>query len=179
MSDAFQSVVDAHYRGLYRFALSLARHPADACDLTQQTFLIWAQKGHTLREQARAKTWLFTTLYREFLKTRRGQSRNEVLDEVDESRAELTTEAASRLMQVDGEAVLTALAALDEVFRAPVALFYLEEMSYNEIAETLGIPAGTVMSRLSRGKTLLRTALLDAGKAKVVPFSPGLRRTQP
>ena len=69
--DTFTQLVDAHYAALSRFALSLARREADACDLVQQTFYVWATKGHGLREQTKAKTWLFTTLYREFLRGRR------------------------------------------------------------------------------------------------------------
>ena len=69
--DTFSQLVDLHYPSLYRFALSLARSEADACDLAQQTFYVWAKKGHALREAAKAKSWLFTTLYREFLRGRR------------------------------------------------------------------------------------------------------------
>ena len=54
----FDELVDAHYASLSRFALSLTRRPADACDLTQQTFLIWATKGDTLRDRTKAKTRL-------------------------------------------------------------------------------------------------------------------------
>ena len=74
-SERFTQLVDAHYASLYRFALSLARNSADAGDLLQQTFFIWATKGHGLREAAKAKSWLFTTLYREFLRGRRRDSR--------------------------------------------------------------------------------------------------------
>ena len=69
-NEAFAQLVDAHYAPLYRFALSLARNGSDAGDLVQQTFFIWATKGHGLRELSKAKSWLFTTLYREFLRGR-------------------------------------------------------------------------------------------------------------
>ena len=69
--EIFTQLVDAHYTPLYRFALSLTRNTSDACDLTQQTFFIWARKGEQLRDAAKAKSWLFTTLYREFLRGRR------------------------------------------------------------------------------------------------------------
>src|SRR5271154_4604036 len=70
-STDFESVVARYYEPLYKFAYSLTRTEADACDLTQQTFYIWATKGHQLRDSSKVKTWLFTTLHREFLKVRR------------------------------------------------------------------------------------------------------------
>src|SRR5438445_13381084 len=59
----------------YKFAYSLTRAEADASDLTQQTFYLWATKGHQLRERSKVKTWLFTTLYRTFLDARKRQTR--------------------------------------------------------------------------------------------------------
>src|SRR6266536_2870886 len=58
----FERVVAQYYEPLYQFAFSLTRSEAEACDLTQQTFYVWATKGHQLREVAKVKTWLFTTL---------------------------------------------------------------------------------------------------------------------
>ena len=69
-ADDFEQIVSQYYEPLYRFAFSLARNEADACDLTQQTFYIWATKGHQLRDRSKAKSWLFTILHREFLKIR-------------------------------------------------------------------------------------------------------------
>src|ERR1017187_8800514 len=71
----FESLVAQYYEPLYKFAFSLARDEPDACDLTQQTFCIWAAKGHQLRDASNVKTWLFITLHREFLATRRNQTR--------------------------------------------------------------------------------------------------------
>src|SRR5580698_5000138 len=71
----FDNLVAVHYGPLYQFAFSLTRDEADACDLTQQTFCIWAAKGHQLRDTSKVKTWLFTTLHREFLGSRRRQTR--------------------------------------------------------------------------------------------------------
>lgn len=158
---SFEEVVDVHYEALYRFALSLARSEADACDLVQQTFYRWATKGDQLRDTSKVKSWLFTTLHREFLGRRRHEDKfpKVELSSVDEG--QLTAVAASPEKQLDGATVMTALQQLEETYRAPLALFYLEDNSYREIAEILDIPIGTVMSRISRGKALLREAVLQ------------------
>ena len=71
MSDSFEAFVEEHYQAAYHFALSLARHEADACDLTQQAFCIAQAKFHQVRDGSKQKSWLFTILMREFLRARR------------------------------------------------------------------------------------------------------------
>ncbi len=156
----FEKLVEDFYMPLYRFALSLSRRESDAADLTQQTFLLWALKGHQLRDPSKVKTWLFTSLYREFLGRKRQQDRFVEAESSAEAVAAQTV-AASVVAQLDGDIVQRALFALEEIYRAPLALFYLQQHSYKEIAETLEIPIGTVMSRISRGKEQLRRALAD------------------
>ena len=177
--EVFTQLVDTHHAALYRFALSLARNTADASDLTQQTFYVWATKGSSLRDLTKAKTWLFTTLYREFLRTRRRGQRLTALDDLPPGEQDVADELApDTVAKLDGQLVLTALQEIDEVFRAPLTLFYLQDLSYAEIAETLDVPIGTVMSRLSRGKTQLR-ALLTARAAggTIVEFPSTQRKT--
>ena len=157
----FESLVAQYYEPLYRFAFSLARDEPDACDLTQQTFCIWAAKGHQLRDATKVKTWLFTTLHREFLGARRRQSRFPHV-ELEGAAAELPVVAPATVNRLDTEQVLGALAQLDEVYQSPVALFYLQDCSYNEIAEILGIPLGTVKSRMARGLGRLHQLLADS-----------------
>ncbi|MFT3990045.1 MAG: RNA polymerase sigma factor [Luteolibacter sp.] len=154
MSD-FAELVDAHYQALFRFGMSLARNEDLAADLVQETFCIWAQKGDQLRDPAKAKTWLFTTLHREFLGQRRRAAKFSE-EPVDETVVATPTSEGDSERQLDGQRALELLGALDEVFRAPLALFYLQQHSYKEIAEILELPIGTVMSRLSRGKEILR-----------------------
>jgi RNA polymerase sigma-70 factor (ECF subfamily) len=163
MADAaFIQLVDRFYPALYRFALSLARSEADACDLTQQTFYVWATKGHALREAEKAKSWLFTTLYREFLRGRRRGERMTALDTINEAELDSAAPEAEAVAGLDAQTVVAALQEVEETFRAPLTLFYLEELSYQEIADVLEIPIGTVMSRLSRGKAQLRARLTTA-----------------
>ena len=76
----FESLVASYYEPLYQFAFSLTRDEADSCDLVQQAFCIWANKGHQLRDTAKVKTWLFTTLHREFLGSRRRQNKFQHID---------------------------------------------------------------------------------------------------
>src|SRR5580692_3497832 len=154
----FESLVARFYAPLYQFAFSLTRGEAEACDLTQQTFTIWATKGHQLRDASKVKTWLFTTLHREFLDSRRRQTRFPHL-EIDASEAELPTVSPASISRTDIDHVLGTLARVDEVFQAPVALFYLQDCSYNEIAEILEVPLGTVKSRLARGISQLQNLL--------------------
>jgi RNA polymerase sigma factor (sigma-70 family) len=152
----FAELVDAHYQALFRFGMSLTRDVGRASDLVQETFCIWAAKNEQLRDRSKAKTWLFTTLHREFLSQRRKASRfsDEPLDEATTEAMVAPEDGAER--QMDGQRAMELLGALDEAYRAPVALFYLQQHSYKEIAEILDIPIGTVMSRLSRGKEMLR-----------------------
>jgi len=146
----FESLVERYYAPLYQFAFSLTRVEADACDLTQQTFTIWATKGHQLRDPSKVKTWLFTTLHREFLDSRRRQTRFSHMD-LETTEAELPTISPVAVSGLDVSHVLQMLSKVDDVFQTPVALFYLQDCSYNEIAEILGVPLGTVKSRLARG----------------------------
>jgi RNA polymerase sigma-70 factor (ECF subfamily) len=156
----FEGLVARYYGPLYQFAFSLTRNESDACDLTQQTFCIWAAKGHQLRDTSKVKTWLFTTLHREFLGSRRRQSRFPHV-ELEQVAAELPVVSPATVNRLDSTQVLDTLAQLDEIYQAPVALFYLQDCSYNEIAEILGVPLGTVKSRLTRGLGRLHHLLAD------------------
>jgi RNA polymerase sigma factor (sigma-70 family) len=152
----FADLVDAHYQALFRFGMSLTRNVDRASDLVQETFCIWAAKNEQLRDRSKAKTWLFTTLHREFLNQRRRAAKfsDEPLDEGKAEAMVAPEEDADR--QMDGQRAMELLGALEETYRTPLALFYLQQHSYKEIAEILDVPIGTVMSRLSRGKEMLR-----------------------
>lgn len=173
----FAELVDAHYQALYRFGYSLTRSPDRAADLVQETFCIWAVKNSQLRDRSKAKTWLFTTLHREFLGQRRKMVRfsDEPIDE-----NALGVEAGGENdaeRQMDGQRAVELLREMDGIYQAPLALFYLQQHSYKEIAEILDVPIGTVMSRLSRGKELLRKRMVaepSSGPKNLVDVNPEL-----
>jgi RNA polymerase sigma-70 factor (ECF subfamily) len=170
----FEQVVESHYESLYRFALSLTRREAAARDLSQETFRRFAVKGSQVRDLSKVKTWLFTTLYREFVDEWQEESR---LVEADARVLERQPpDTPSPADYVDGATAREALLRLPEPFRSTLSLFYLQDHSYREIADILGVPIGTVMSRISRGRDLLRQALEDApAKANGHPWPWGQR----
>src|SRR3954469_11088123 len=104
-AEQFEALVVAHYEALFRFAMSLTRSESDACDLTQQTFYVWATKGHQLRDQSKVKTWLFTTLHRAFLESRRRQVRFPHYD-LEEVPLDLPTLSPATVNQLDSPQVL-------------------------------------------------------------------------
>jgi RNA polymerase sigma-70 factor (ECF subfamily) len=165
----FENLVTLHYGALYRFAFALTRSKANALDLTQQTFYTWATKGDQLRDVSKVKTWLFTTLHRAFLQIRRRETRFRHF-ELSEAETELPSISPARVSQLDSANVLQALALLDVVYQAPIAMFYLEDCPYKEIARILNVPIGTVKSRISRGiaqlHKLLTNPAVAAGREK-------------
>jgi len=170
MKDEFQSLVDEHYEPLYRFAYSLAKNADRASDLVQQTFCIWAQKNHQLKDRTKAKSWLFTTLYREQLSYARRNTKFPEQDVADLD-YQLAADEKDSGRVLDGQRAVAILNSLDETYRAPLSLFFMQQHSYKEIASILDIPIGTVMSRIARGKKQLRDKMETAREEKVVKFN--------
>jgi len=160
----FDRLVEQHYAALYRFAVSLAGNETDACDLVQETFYLFGAKGHQLQDPTKAKSWLFTTLYRLFTGGRRRLVRFPQ-HELEAVETELPEVLPQPPMHFDAGTVLNCLARLDEIFRAPVALFYLEDYSYAEIADVLRVPLGTVKSRIARGIAALQSMMIECGES--------------
>ena len=151
----FEDIVEAYYTGLYRFAFSLTKNEHEAGDLTQQTFFVYARKGDSIRDPSKVKSWLFTTLYQEFLKICR-TTKSLTFKEHEELELDMPTAAPKIASQLDAASTVDLLNEIDETYRDPIILFYLQDHSYKEIAAILDIPIGTVMSRISRGKNQLR-----------------------
>jgi RNA polymerase sigma-70 factor (ECF subfamily) len=161
----FSCLVALYYRDLYHFAFGLTRSPNDAADLTQQTFYIWGRKGYQLRDISNVKTWLFTTLRREFLEARRRHAR-QLADEWTNAAEEIVGVEPEMINRLDAETMLHFLARIDDAYRIPLILYYLEDMPYKEIAELLEVPIGTVQSRISRGKAVLYRLLTNSEASK-------------
>lgn len=177
----YEQAVALYHEDLHRFALSLARNPEDARDLTQESYCRLLTKSGQVRDRTKVKSWLFTTLYRVFLGWKRHEKRfpHTEFSLVETELPALTPDLVDKL---DGDLVMAALGEIDEHHRTPLTLFYLQSLSYREIAELLDVPVGTVMSRLSRAKALLRalvtertTRVAAAETSNVIPL-PAPRR---
>jgi RNA polymerase sigma-70 factor (ECF subfamily) len=157
----FEQAVQEHYADVFRFALSLTKREAEACDLTQESFYRLGAKGRELADPTKLKSWLFTTCYREFLRDERHRVGFPHV-EISLVESELPEATPERVQEMDPDALMATLEKLDEIYRVPVMLFYLQGLAYKEIAAVLAVPIGTVMSRLARGKEQLRGLLAKA-----------------
>lgn len=152
-------LVASHYADVYRFAHRLSGSAADAEDLTQQTFLVACRKVHQIQDLSKGRAWLFTIVRNVFLKSRQ----RETVELSAFAGAVVAVDDSTEMnLDFDEEALEIALGKMPEAYRTPTLLFYFEDIGYKEIAEILDVPIGTVMSRLSRGKSFLRSQLADA-----------------
>ena len=154
----YEDAVVNFYEGLYAFGYSLTGNQDDASELTQEAFYRLLTRGAMVRDSSKIKSWLFTTLYRVFLSWER---RRTLLPhfEISSVENEISPVTQDQIDVLLDDAVRDSLLELEERYRAPLVLFYLNDHSYEEIASILAVPIGTVMSRLSRGKALLRQRL--------------------
>jgi len=168
---AVTRLVDEHYEFLYRFAARLSGSGADAEDLVQQAFLTAHAKFDQLREPGKARAWLIVVVRNAYRKSLR-KDRPVLLSSMTDPPEPSQNGIGDRF--VDSEALQIALNELPEEFRTPLILFYFEELSYKQIADLLEVPMGTVMSRLSRGKSHLRSRLqtLSATARRMEPSMP-------
>jgi RNA polymerase sigma-70 factor (ECF subfamily) len=176
----FEREMLPHLDALYRVALRLTRSPADADDLVQETMLKAHRGFDGFTPGTNAKGWLLTILRHAFINEYRRRSRRPETMDLDtaEAIAALPEEglagAGDRFFDglVD-EAVLRAVDELPEVFREAVVLSDVEGLNYQETAQVLGVPVGTVKSRLFRGRRLLKARLyryaLEMGYVKKDP----------
>ncbi len=184
-SERFERDALPHLDALYNAALKLTRSPAEAEDLVQDTYLKAFASFHQFTEGTNLRAWLYRILTNTFINAYRKKQREPQqanTDEVEDwqmARAEGHTsgglrsaeaEALDRLPDAD---IAAALAALPEDFRMAVYYADVEGFAYKEIAEIMGTPVGTVMSRLHRGRKQLRALLADyAAERGLGPAQP-------
>jgi len=163
----FEQVALVHLDALYHMALRLTRNRAEAEDVVQEAFLRAFRSFHRFNPGTNCRAWLFTILRNVFLNRLRTQGREVLEAEMGGlDHAELATDAhvdrnpEEQFLQtmLHGD-VDRALTTLPLAFREAVMLVDIEGLTYREVAEVVGCPVGTVMSRLSRGRALLRRAL--------------------
>lgn len=176
---------------VYRFALSLTRDPDEARDVTQDAYLRALRSWHTFQPGSDCRRWLFTIARNVFLRARERDRHAVDLEEADaETLAGVRLHSEMRrsgeeeiFSRIDlGPALDEALGDLAEPFRSAVILVDVEDQSYEAASEILGVPIGTVRSRLFRGRRLLQEALLaharDAGFMIPAPASKGSGTTR-
>jgi RNA polymerase sigma-70 factor (ECF subfamily) len=163
---------------LYGAALRLTRNPADAEDLVQDTYLRAYRGFAGFQEGTNLKAWLYRILTNGFINTYRKKQREPQIvdgpDDIDEwylydrlgGRSVEESAEEEVLDRIPDAEVKAALESLPENFRIPVLLADVEGFSYKEIAEIMGTPIGTVMSRLHRGRKALEKALWDTAKER-------------
>ena len=157
--DITQVLADQH-AAVYRYAYRLTGSAADAEDLTQSVFLAAHEKIDQIRSIDSVRAWLFTILKNRFLKLQ--NKRQPTPAASIELNVNTIPATAPAELPIDREVLQKALNDLSVDARLVVMMFYYEGCSYREMAEKLDLPIGTVMSRLARAKTQLRSVLFPA-----------------
>ena len=152
------SLIEPHIPGLRRFACALLRGDRNgADDLVQDCLERAVSRWHLRRAEGDVRGWLYTILYNRFLSEKHRQRRRGVPDALMEvAEAELPGVDGGQDWALEHRDLLRAFAALPEEQRSVVLLIGVEDLSYQQAARVLGVPIGTVMSRLSRGRERLR-----------------------
>lgn len=178
IKDYFASSVRENMGSLFSFARRLTRNDSDAEDLVAEAVTkAWASISK-LEDHKRFRPWIFRILHNCFVSDYRKKSVRPVETTYDECADEENLEIASMLIQQPdeflswwanperevinsmlGQEIMAAIESLPEVFRVTVVLINVEGLSYDEVAEVLGVSPGTIRSRMNRGRTLLQKAL--------------------
>jgi RNA polymerase sigma-70 factor (ECF subfamily) len=169
--EEFEAIALEHFDALYNTAVRLTRNPDEAQDLVQETYFKAYRFFHRFELGTNVKAWLFTILRNTYINSYRKVVRQQRVDfeqvvplhAAPETSSEWTDRGSveEMLRHVVQDDVKRALDELPEEYRMVVLLADLEDFSYKEISAIVGCPVGTVMSRLFRGRRLLRKSLVD------------------
>jgi RNA polymerase sigma-70 factor (ECF subfamily) len=176
----FEELALPHLGHLYRLAVRLKRSPQDAEDLVQETYVKALRAFPGLRDPDRIRPWLCQILSRLVYDDHRSEPREvavgdlaeldrfSLYDLIDQEDPFPYSDQLHRdfLARFDDSEVRRALLALPEAYRVPLVLLYVEELSYKELADALGCPVGTIMSRLHRGRKILERELWECAKQR-------------
>jgi RNA polymerase sigma-70 factor (ECF subfamily) len=167
LKEEFEEILELHYRRVYRLIYRMVRDEADAADLTQETFIRVYKALPRLRIDGARAAWvrrIATNLCVDFMRRRRTSMA--ALDTIEQAQGEMTATRAEHgdpahlFMESErARLVQRAVDSLPPDYRTVIVLHHLEDMRVDEIAETLGIPSGTVKSRLSRARQALHRRL--------------------
>jgi RNA polymerase sigma-70 factor (ECF subfamily) len=160
---SFEELAMPLFARLYNFACWLTRDAAAAEDLVQETFVKGLKGFRSFQQGTNFRAWMYRILRNTFLTSQTGLKANVSLDDEEgaEEPATLDTPETMLLARMEGEAIRSALEELPVHYREMILLCDVEEMSYNEIAQTMAIPMGTVMSRLWRARRAMRAVLAE------------------
>ncbi len=177
---------------LYAAAMRMTRNPADAADLVQETFVKAFQAFAQFQQGTNLKAWLYRIQTNTFINNYRKNQRNPYQGTIDdledwqlggaESMTQSTSTRSAEAEAIDhlpDSAVKDALQAIPEDFRLAVYFADVEGFSYQEIADIMKTPVGTVMSRLHRGRRMLRESLADYARDRgiVAPTTTGAKKS--
>jgi RNA polymerase sigma-70 factor (ECF subfamily) len=175
---------------LYAAAMRMTRNPADAADLVQETFVKAFQAFGQFQQGTNLKAWLYRIQTNTFINIYRKNQRNPYQGTIDDLEdwqlggAESVTQSlstrsaeAEAIDHLPDSAVKDALQAIPEDFRLAVYFADVEGFSYQEIADIMKTPVGTVMSRLHRGRRLLRESLSDYARERGIAVAPTTTRS--
>jgi RNA polymerase sigma-70 factor (ECF subfamily) len=160
---AFEAEAMPHADRLFRHAMWLERNRAQAEDLVQETLVQALQSFHRFARGTNCRAWLLSILHHVRANHRRKQGRLIIDSDVEERIANTVPFVPPIPDHLTDEDMLLALRQIPEQQQEVILLCDVEDMTYKEIAATLGVPIGTVMSRLHRGRELLRMQLARAG----------------
>lgn len=167
--ESFQRLLEPVLEVAYGYAVKLTRNRDDAMDLVQEASVQSFKSIHTFEQGTNFKAWFMKILTNKFYKSREKNakhSNNVALEDaedlflfVESEKAGVRDTASEVLDKLDHEEVQTAIDALPEEFRVVCLLYFLNDFTYEEIAEAAEIPIGTVRSRLHRGRRVLQKSL--------------------